>query len=147
MYGEYDHFDLINSHVIPALIRKFEDAAHQGLGSVKLWGTGKATREFLYADDAADAIMRAVRTDFDSLLPINLGTGQDISISDLAYLVKELTNSSAYIQFTGEVSDGQPRRMLDVSRAKTMLGWTAKTNFKTGLIKTIEWFQQNKNSL
>src|SRR5579864_7975241 len=85
LYGEHDHFDPTNSHVIPALIRKFEDANRQGLGSVKLWGTGQATREFLYAGDAAEAIVKAVTTSFDSPLPINLGTGQDIPIEDLAY--------------------------------------------------------------
>jgi GDP-L-fucose synthase len=142
LYGEYDHFDPTNSHVIPALIRKFEEANRQGRGSVKLWGTGKATREFLYAGDAAEAIAKAVLTGFDSPQPINLGTGQDISIEDLAYLIEKLTNSrSLYIQFTGEVSDGQPKRMLDVSRAKELLGWTAQTSFEEGLRRTIDWYR------
>lgn len=141
LYGEHDHFDPTNSHVIPALIRKFEDANRMGLGSVKLWGTGQATREFLYAGDAAEAIAKAVHTGFDSPLPINLGTGQDISIEDLAYIIKRLTGSHAYIQFTGEVSDGQPKRMLDVSRAKQLLGWTANTSFETGLKRTIDWYR------
>lgn len=141
LYGEYDHFDPINSHVIPALIRKFEDANRAGLGHVKLWGTGQATREFLYAGDAAEAIVRAIVTDLDSTVPINLGTGQDISIENLAYIIKDLTDSRAYIQFTGEVSDGQPKRMLDVTRAKEALSWQAKTDLKEGLLRTIKWYR------
>lgn len=147
LYGEHDHFDLTNSHVIPALIRKFEDANRMGLGSIKLWGTGRATREFLYAGDCADAIAKVVLTGFDSPLPINLGTGQDISIEDLAYLIKNLTDSHARIQFTGEVSDGQPKRMLDVSRAKELLGWTANTPFKEGLLRTIKWYRENQRQI
>ena len=147
LYGEHDHFDPTNSHVIPALIRKFEDANRQGLGSVKLWGTGQATREFLYAGDAAEAIAKAITTGFDSPLPINLGTGKDISIEDLAWKIKRLTGSEAYIQFTGEVSDGQPKRMLDVSRAKELLGWTANTNFDEGLARTIEWYRENQQQI
>lgn len=148
LYGEHDHFDLTNSHVIPALIRKFEDANYQpGTGVVKLWGTGKATREFLYAGDAAEAIAKAVITGFDSPLPINLGTGKDISIEDLAHLIKKLTNSRALIQFTGEVSDGQPKRMLDVTRAKELLGWTAGTDFEEGLSRTIRWYRENHEQI
>lgn len=148
LYGEHDHFDLTNSHVIPALIRKFEDANYQpGTPVVKLWGTGQATREFLYAGDAAEAIAKAVLTGFDSPLPINLGTGKDISIVDLAHLIQRLTNSRAIIQFTGEVSDGQPKRMLDVSRAQELLGWTAGTNFEEGLMRTINWYRENQQEI
>lgn len=143
MYGEYDHFDPVNSHVIPALIRKFEDANRMGLGHVKLWGTGQATREFLYAGDCAEAIVKAITTQFDSPQPINLGTGTDISIERLAYIVKRLTDSHAIIQFTGEVSDGQPKRMLDVTRARELLGWTADTDFEEGLARTIEWYRNS----
>ena len=142
MYGEHDNFDPITSHVIPALIRKFDDSRYEsGTPIVKLWGTGKATREFLYAGDCAEAIVKAVLTGFDSPLPINLGTGKDIPIEDLAYLIRKLTDSRAIIQFTGEVSDGQPKRMLDVSRAKELLGWTAQTSFEEGLRRTIDWYQ------
>lgn len=142
MYGEHDNFNPVTSHVIPALIRKFDDSRYEsGTPVVKLWGTGKATREFLYAGDCAEAIVKAVLTGFDSPLPINLGTGKDIPIEDLAYLIRKLTDSRAIIQFTGEVSDGQPKRMLDVSRAKELLGWTAQTSFEEGLRRTIDWYQ------
>src|SRR5208283_2314882 len=91
LYGEHDHFDLINSHVIPALIRKFDNAIDNALPTVECWGTGEATREFLYASDAAEAIAKAITTGFDTDLPINLGTGKDISIKDLAELIGDLT--------------------------------------------------------
>jgi GDP-L-fucose synthase len=145
MYGEHDHFDLVNSHVIPALIRKFEEArCAPGVPVVKCWGTGEATREFLYAGDAAEVITQAVLTDFDSPLPINLGTGKDISIKDLAYLIRKLTDSNAFIDFTRDVSDGQPKRMLDVSRAKEFLNWSAKTSLEEGLKRTIRWYRDSQ---
>jgi GDP-L-fucose synthase len=147
LYGEHDHFDLTNSHVIPALIRKFDTAIEKRLSIVECWGTGEATREFLYAGDAAEAIAKAVTTGFDTDLPINLGTGKDISIKDLAELVGDLTGFQGKIVFNGAVSDGQPKRMLDVSRAREMLSWTAKTDFKTGLLKTIQWFRDNKQAI
>lgn len=147
LYGEYDHFDLVNSHVIPALIRKFDNAIDNNLPQVECWGTGEATREFLYAGDAATAISKAVLSEFDCDLPINLGTGKDISIKDLAYLIKELTGYTGQIVFTGEVSDGQPKRMLDVSRAYQLLDWKAETQLREGLKKTIAWFRANKSSL
>ncbi len=144
MYGEHDNFDLTYSHVIPALVRKFEEAIQNNSDAVKCWGTGEATREFLYAGDCARAIAQAVTIGFDSNLPINLGIGQDISIKDLAHLIKDLTGYQGGIVFTGEVSDGQPKRMLDVSRAKQLLNWTADTPLETGLVKTIEWYRQAK---
>lgn len=147
MYGEHDHFGLTNSHVVPALIRKFENAIENGLPYVECWGTGEATREFLYAGDAAEAIAKVVTTGFDSPLPINLGTGKDISIKELAYLIKDLTGYQGKIVFSGAVSDGQPKRMLDVSRAREMLGWTANTDFKVGLLKTINWYRENKKEI
>ncbi len=145
LYGTHDHFDLVNSHVIPALIRKFDDATTNNLPYVECWGTGEATREFLYVGDAAEAISKAVLTGFDSELPINLGTGKDISIKDLAHLIKELSGYKGEIVFNGAVSDGQPKRMLDVSRAHQLLGWQAQTDFKDGLIKTINWFKSNRS--
>lgn len=143
LYGEHDHFDLTNSHVIPALIRKFLTAVQYDLSHVECWGTGEATREFLYAGDAAEAISKAVLSGFDSEQPINLGTGYEISIKELANLIKELTGFEGEIAFNGAVSDGQPKRMLDVSRAKNLLGWTANTSFKDGLRKTILWYRDN----
>ena len=143
LYGEHDHFDLTNSHVIPALINKFSNAVANNLPTVNCWGTGEATREFLYAGDAAEAIVKAVLTNLDTDLPINLGTGKEISIKDLSYLIGELTGFSGEIVFTNEVSDGQPKRMLDVSRAKEIMQWEAGTNLRNGLIKTISWYQAN----
>jgi len=147
MYGEYDSFDLTYSQVIPALIRKFEEAIRSNNPVVKCWGTGEATREFLYAGDASVAIAKAINEGLDTSLPINLGVGSDISIKDLAHLIGDLTGFQGEIIFNGEVSDGQPKRMLDVSRAKEMIGWTANTNFKTGLMRTIEWYRANRQQI
>jgi len=147
MYGEYDSFDLTYSHVIPALIRKFEEAIYSDNPIVNCWGTGEATREFLYAGDASEAICKAIDNNFDTSLPINLGVGRDISIKELSHLIGSITGFQGEIVFTGEVSDGQPKRLLDVSRAKKMLGWTAKTDFKIGLMRTIRWYRQNKASI
>jgi len=147
LYGEHDHFDLTNSHVIPALIRKFDTAIGQNLKYVECWGTGEATREFLYAGDAAEAIVKAITTGFDTDKPINLGTGKDISIKELSNLIADLCGYKGEIFFNGAVSDGQPKRMLDVSRACEMLDWTAKTEFHEGLRKTIEWYRANKKQI
>lgn len=140
MYGEHDHFDLINSHVIPALINKFTNAVKKNLPYVECWGSGDATREFLYAGDAAQAISKAVVTGFDSAAPINLGTGKEISIKELASTIKQITGYTGEIIFNGTVSDGQPKRMLDVSKAKELLGWSAKTSLRDGITKTIAWY-------
>lgn len=144
MYGPHDHFDLVNSHVVPALINKFVTAVEQGKSTVECWGTGTATRELFYVADAAEAIVKAVMCHFDTEKPINLGTGSDISIKDLACLIGNLVNFKGEIVFTGEVSDGQPVRRLDVSRAKELLGWEAKTKLVDGLQKTIQWYKDNK---
>lgn len=144
MYGEYDHFDLQNSHVIPALINKFTTAVKEGKLRVECWGTGSATREFLYAGDAAQAILKTVLSDLDTELPINIGTGREISIKDLAYLIAHLTEFTGEIVFTGEVSDGQPRRQLDVTRAKELLGFVASTDLEQGLRKTIKWYLEQR---
>ena len=144
MYGAHDHFDLVNSHVIPALIRKFVTATEQNLPTVKCWGTGSATREFLFADDCAEVLAKVVREQQDLTGPINLGIGQDISIRDLAYRIKTLTGFQGEVIFTGEVSDGQPKRVLDVSKAKKILNWTAKTNLDQGLVQTINWYKEHR---
>lgn len=144
MYGEHDHFDLVNSHVIPALINKFVAAIESGAPYVECWGTGEATREFLYAGDCVEALVSAVMSGFDCADPINLGTGKDISIRDLAFLIKEITGFGGEIVFNGAVSDGQPKRMLDVSRAQKHLGWTAKTTLRDGIVKTYEWYKVNR---
>jgi nucleoside-diphosphate-sugar epimerase len=144
MYGEHDHFDLENSHVIPALIRKFVEARDFDIPSVEVWGNGEATREFLYAGDCAKAIVKAVTTSLDYNEPINLGTGVDISIKRLAEKIKNLTGYNGQITFTGDVViNGQPARRLDVSRAKEVLDWQAEIDLDNGLYKTIHWFEKN----
>lgn len=144
MFGSHDHFDLTNSHVIPALINKFINAVENNLPEVPVWGTGEATREFLHARDCARAIKMAVISKLNYPEPINIGTGKDISIKDLAFLIKDLTGYTGEVKFTGEVSDGQPKRRLDVSRAKEVLGFEAKIDLETGLKETIEWYKTSK---
>jgi GDP-L-fucose synthase len=147
MYGAYDHFDLVNSHVIPALINKFVAAKETNAPQVKCWGTGNATREFLAARDCAQAIVKAITTNFDYPDPINLGVGKDISIRNLACLIRELVGYQGDIVFDGTVGDGQPKRMLDVSRSNQLLGWTAETDLETGLKETIAWYLANRDQL
>jgi GDP-L-fucose synthase len=143
LYGEHDHFDLKNSHVIPALLRKFLGAKNSQSEFVEVWGDGTPTREFLYAGDCADAIVKAVYTELDTNDPINIGTGDDISISDLANLIKEVVGFEGEVRFTGEVSvNGQPKRRLDVSRAKEILGFEAQTKLRDGLKKTLAWYKE-----
>jgi len=143
MMGPADHFGLINSHVIPALINKFVNATENNLPEVPVWGTGTATREFLHARDCARAIKLAVTSKLDYELPINIGTGVDISIKDLAFLIKKLTGFKGDVKFTGEVSDGQQERRLDVSRAKEVLGFESGISLEEGLIETIKWYKDN----
>lgn len=147
MYGEHDHFDLTNSHVIPALIRKFDNAIVNDLPVVDCWGTGQATREFLYAGDCATAIVKAVEEGLTTDTPINLGMGKDITIKDLSLLIAELTGYLGDIRFTGEVSDGQPKRLLSTYQADKVLGWKATTTLRDGLVRTIRWYRQNKELL
>ncbi|NJO18693.1 MAG: NAD-dependent epimerase/dehydratase family protein [Thioploca sp.] len=136
MYGEQDDFDLKTSHVIPALIRKFVEAKEKGEKEVEVWGTGEATREFLYVGDCAEALVKALINLFDYDKPINLGTGADISIKDLADKIRTLTGFTGSIIYRGDkVINGQPKRRLDVSRAKDVLKWEAKINLDDGLKK------------
>lgn len=145
MYGPYDHFNITSSHVIPALIVKIDRAIRLKDKAVSLWGTGEASREFLYAPDCADAIIKAIDTD-TSPNPINIGTGKEIKIKDLAFLIAEIMGYEGEFEFNTEMPDGQPRRCLDVSRAKDILGFTAKTDFKVGLTKTIEWYKNSQET-
>ncbi len=138
MYGPYDHFNLTSSHVIPALILKFYEAIKSG-EDVTLWGTGEASREFLYAPDCAEAIKLAVQKDVGPE-PINIGTGKEIKIIDLAETIADLMGFNGTIFFDSSKPDGQPRRCLDTTRAKEKLGFEATTDLKTGLNSTIEWF-------
>lgn len=139
MYGPGDNFDSSSSHVIPALIKKFVDAKQNKSGHVTLWGTGKSTREFLYVEDAAHGILMAAEK-YDKPDPVNLGSGFEISIKDLASTIKENVGFKGKIVWDKTKPDGQPRRKLDITKAKKEFGFKAKTNFKKGLKDTIEWY-------
>jgi GDP-L-fucose synthase len=140
LYGPHDNFDPASSHVIPALVRKCLEAVETDAGEVVCWGTGNATREFLYVEDCADAIVRATEQ-YDRPEPVNLGAGFEISIRDLAELIASLTGFKGRLTFDRTKPDGQPRRSLDVSRAKNSFGFAATTDFRTGLKRTIEWYK------
>ncbi len=143
LYGPHDNFDLSSSHVIPALIRKCVEAIDAGDDEVMCWGTGNATREFLYVEDCAEAIVLATET-YDRPEPVNLGAGFEISIRDLAKLVAELTGFSGRLVFDPTKPDGQPRRSLDVTRARDSFGFSASTDFRTGLARTIAWYNAER---
>jgi len=143
LYGPRDNFDPRSSHVIPALIKKFVEAKEGGADSVTLWGTGKATREFLYVEDAARGIRLAAER-FNGPEPVNLGAGFEISIMNLALLVKELTGFDGELVWDTSKPDGQPRRMLDTSRARERFGFVAGTDFREGLKRTIDWYIENR---
>jgi len=140
LYGPHDNFDLHTSHVIPALIRKCIEAKRSGATEIEVWGTGTPTREFLYVDDAARGIMLGAER-YDKPEPVNLGTSEEISIKDLVGLIAELTGFKGKIVYDSSKPDGQPRRKLNVERAKKEFGFTAETPFRVGLKKTIEWFE------
>jgi GDP-L-fucose synthase len=140
LYGPRDNFDLETSHVIPALIRKIDAAQKAGRDTVELWGDGTPTREFLYVDDAAEGLLAAAEK-YDGDLPINLGSGQEISIGDLAAKIASCMGYTGRFAFDTTRPNGQPRRALDVSRAAELLGWRAKTSFDEGLSKTISWWR------
>jgi GDP-L-fucose synthase len=140
LYGPGDNFDLHTSHVIPALIRKCIEAKRAGATSVEVWGTGAPTREFLYVGDAARAIMLASEK-YDKPDPVNIGTADEISVRDLVSLIAELTGFEGEIVYDATKPDGQPRRKLNVERAKQEFGFVAETPFRAGLQRTIEWFQ------
>jgi len=142
LYGPRDNFDPESSHVIPALVRKFVDAVRNGQEEVVVWGTGKATREFLYAEDAAEGIILAAEK-YDKSDPVNLGSGSEISIKDLVELISELAGFEGEIRWDTSKPDGQPRRLLDVSRAKKEFGFKARVNLKEGLKRTIDWYEAN----
>jgi len=139
MYGPHDHFNLTTSHVIPALIMKIHSAIENLEDWVTVWGTGNASREFLYAPDCVEAISQAIKYD-PGPAPINIGTGQEITIRELVAEISEQMGFKGSIEWDTSKPDGQPRRCLNVDRAKTLLDWEAKTDFKTGLKKTVEWY-------
>lgn len=142
LYGPRDNFDLHTSHVIPAMIRKFLEAKERGDSQVTLWGSGKPTREFLYAGDAAEGIVLAAEK-YSSKEPCNLGTGEEVSISDLANAIKKITGYRGQIVWDAKRPDGQLRRMLDVSRATKEIGFTAKTPLLEGLKNTMAWYMES----
>lgn len=139
LYGPEDNFDPESSHVIPAIIKKVFDAKQKGDSCIEVWGTGKASREFLYVDDAAEGIVLATEK-YKKSDPINLGAGFEITIKDLIELICELMDFSGRIEWNDSKPDGQPRRCLDTNKAKLEFGFTAKTSFKAGLKNTIDWY-------
>ena len=141
LYGPGDNFDPESSHVIPALIRKFTEAVQKNVSEVEVWGTGKASREFLYVEDAARGILLAAER-YNGPEPVNLGAGFEIKIVDLVELIAELTEFDGEIVWDTTKPDGQPRRCLDVSRAEKEFGFRAKTDFRDGLKKTVEWYSK-----
>jgi len=142
LYGPGDNFDLESSHVIPAFIRKFTEAIRKGQKEVNVWGTGNASREFLYVEDAAEGIISATEK-YDKPPPVNLGAGTEITIKELVTLVSKITGFQGQIIWDASKPDGQPRRCLDVSRAKKEFGFEAKTDLAVGLQRTIEWYNNN----
>lgn len=139
LYGPGDNFDPASSHVIPALIKKFVEARETAASEVVVWGDGSATREFLYVDDGAEAIVRATER-YDGSEPVNLGAGFEISIKDLAEQIAGLAGFTGRIVWDTTKPNGQPRRCLDVSRAEALFGFRAKTSFDAGLKQTVEWY-------
>jgi GDP-L-fucose synthase len=146
LYGPYDNFDPRTSHVIPALIRKCVEAAASGAKEVVCWGTGNATREFLFVEDCAEAIVMATER-YDGAEPVNIGAGFEIGIRELAELIAEQTGFTGTLTFDRTKPDGQPRRMLDVSRAERRFGFTATTDFRAGLRRTIDWYRAHREAI
>jgi len=140
LYGPGDNFDPASSHVIPALIKKCVDARAAGAGHIDVWGTGAASREFLYVDDAAEGIVLGAER-YDGADPVNLGVGREITIRELVELIARLTRFEGEIRWDPSKPDGQPRRALDTSRARERFGFAARTTFADGLRSTIEWYE------
>jgi len=145
LYGPGDNFDPETSHVIPALIRRAIESAEAGAPEMEVWGTGAATREFLYVEDAAEAIVLAAEKLADSE-PVNIGASREISIRDLVAHIVELTGYRGRIVWDKSKPDGQPRRCLDTSRAARLLGWTAATPFEEGLKRTVAWYRAQREA-
>jgi GDP-L-fucose synthase len=146
LYGPRDNFDLGSSHVIPAMIRKFVGARTRGEAEVVLWGDGTPTREFLYVEDAAEGIVLAAER-YDSSDPVNLGSGQEISIRDLAELIRTATRYTGKITWDTSKPNGQPRRRLDVTRARERFGFVARTPFNEGIAATVAYFEQHQKEI
>jgi GDP-L-fucose synthase len=141
LYGPNDNFDLQNSHVLPALIRKFVDAHERSLPSVVLWGSGRPRREFLYVDDMAEACVHLMNTYNDSSI-VNIGTGEDVTILEIAQLIARKVGYKGALEFDATKPDGTPKKLLDVSKL-TSLGWRARVPLETGIERTIAWYRQH----
>jgi GDP-L-fucose synthase len=146
LYGPGDNFNLKTSHVIPALIRKAVEAQERGDEQLPVWGDGSPTREFLYVEDAADGIVTAAEK-YGGSEPVNLGSGYEISIKDLAEMIQRLTGFTGALAWQTDKPNGQPRRGLDVTRAKEYFGWQAGVPFEEGMRRTIEWFKENREKI
>jgi len=146
LYGPRDNFNLETSHVIPALIRKAVEAGERGDKELQVWGDGSPTREFLYVEDAADGIVAAAEN-YNGELPVNIGSGYEISIKDLSEMIVRLTGFEGKLAWQTDKPNGQPRRGLDVSRAKELFGWGAQVSFEEGMKRTIEWFKANRDKI
>jgi GDP-L-fucose synthase len=142
LYGPGDNFDPASSHVIPALIKKSVDAVAAGSDHIDVWGTGSASREFLYVEDAAEGIVLAAER-YDDADPVNLGVGHEISIGDLVGVIARLTGFAGEVRWDASKPDGQPRRALDTSRARERFGFLARTSFADGLRRTIDWYERS----
>jgi GDP-L-fucose synthase len=143
LYGPHDNFDPASSHVIPALIRKCVEGIAAGAPEIQCWGSGTATREFLFVEDCAGAIVLAAER-YDEPEPVNVGAGFEISIRELSELIARQTGFSGRLVFDRTKPDGQPRRSLDTSRALAKFGFKATTDFRAGLQRTIDWYRQNR---
>lgn len=143
LYGPGDNFNPASSHVIPALIKKCVEARDAGAAEIEVWGTGNASREFLYVDDAAEGIVLGAER-YDQPEPVNLGVGHEITIRDLAELIARLTGFIGVLRWDDARPDGQPRRALDTSRAREAFGFVAETTFEDGLRRTIDWYEEHR---
>ncbi len=146
LFGPRDNFNLETSHVIPALIRKAVEAAERGDSELLVWGDGSPTREFLYVEDAADGIVTAAEK-YNGDQPVNLGSGYEISIKDLAEMIVRMTGFEGKLVWQTDKPNGQPRRGLDVTRAREYFGWSAQVPFEEGMRRTIEWFKANRDKI
>jgi len=146
IYGPRDNFDLETSHVIPALIRKCVTAKETDQATLTLWGDGSPTREFLFVEDAAEGILRAAEL-YEGSLPVNLGTGEEVTIRDLAAMIAAEAGFTGQIEWDTTKPNGQPRRCLDVGRGKELFGFQAKHSLREGLKKTMQWFFSNRHNL
>lgn len=144
LYGPGDNFDLETSHVIPALIRKCIEARDRGESFIEAWGSGAASREFLYVEDCAEGIVRASAS-YNESLPVNLGTGNEVVIKDLLQTIVRLTGFEGEIRWRSDRPDGQPKRQLDTSRAVEKFGFRARTNLEEGLKQTVEWYERTRS--